>query len=163
MVSFCNLAKACLTVVALSVPVMTQTTRCQSSGTLYPTLLPACNTFASSHSECFALPGPTSVDTPAFKNCICNQDFFDLIVDCQSETRVCLESDEEDGAAEQAVENWHAECNTWIDFSYHSHPVDTPCFCCRMYRYWQRLQDWWGLDQLVQAIVWTLHKPCRTS
>jgi hypothetical protein len=27
------------------------------------------------------LPGPTSVDTPAFKDCICEQKFFDLIVE----------------------------------------------------------------------------------
>ncbi|KIW70767.1 hypothetical protein PV04_03008 [Phialophora macrospora] len=103
-----------------------QLTECWSDATTYVTSLPACSSFASSHSKCFALPGPTSVDTPAFKNCICDQKFFDLIIDCQSETRLCLESLEEDGAAQAAVSNWHQECNTWIDFKVTTPVLSTP-------------------------------------
>ncbi|OQU97832.1 hypothetical protein CLAIMM_03712 [Cladophialophora immunda] len=103
-------------ILSWTLPAFAQITDCWSSGSTYVTSLPACSKFASSHSKCFAI-GPATVDTPAFKDCICAQKFFNLIVDCESETRVCLESTEEDGAAQQAISNWHAECDTWIDYT----------------------------------------------
>jgi hypothetical protein len=39
---------------------------------------------------------------------------------------LCLESLEEDGAAEQAVANWHSECNTWIKFKVTTPALATP-------------------------------------
>jgi hypothetical protein len=46
---------------------------CWSSGKAYVTTLPACNNFAAAHKQCFTLNGN------AFKKCICNQKFFNLI------------------------------------------------------------------------------------
>jgi hypothetical protein len=37
-----------------------------------------------------------------------------------------LESLEEDGAAQQAISNWHQECNMWIDFRVTTPVLSTP-------------------------------------
>jgi len=81
------------------------------------TSFPNCNNFNN-----YATCADKSTDQE-WKSCLCNQDYLNSLFGCESEMRLCFESDRLDTTYEEALSLWHSLCNTFTTFSASTPPV----------------------------------------
>ncbi|RDI78242.1 hypothetical protein Vi05172_g11666 [Venturia inaequalis] len=65
-----------------------------------------CNTFYSALVDCTSNTTQTVV-----VGCECQQSFFDLVVGCKSELRICSQNNTWDATFDPQIDDWHALCD----------------------------------------------------
>ncbi|KAH8126434.1 hypothetical protein LI328DRAFT_155132 [Trichoderma asperelloides] len=103
-------------VLSLLTPVIAQTTTLPpTSKCLESVTFSGCDTLSSKINECSNLPSSsTSSDYAA---CFCTQEVFNAITDCESETRMCARSPNNDHYYDGIRAQWLNVCGSKITFS----------------------------------------------
>ncbi|KAK0718019.1 hypothetical protein B0T26DRAFT_676243 [Lasiosphaeria miniovina] len=93
-------------------------TKC-AAGSLV-TALPSCDYFNGRLNSCPDLP-----TVEQRRACLCNQDFFNSMFECESELRLCFLAKNLDSTIENAVEEWHQACDKYAAVTLTTPPVST--------------------------------------
>ncbi|KAK3368816.1 hypothetical protein B0T24DRAFT_630702 [Lasiosphaeria ovina] len=93
-------------------------TKC-AAGSLV-TALPSCDYFNGRLNSCPDLP-----TVEQRRACLCNQDFFNSMFECESELRLCFLGKRLDSTIENVVEEWHQACDKYAAATMTTPPVST--------------------------------------
>ncbi|UKZ74478.1 hypothetical protein TrVFT333_002146 [Trichoderma virens FT-333] len=106
-------------VLSLTAHVAAQSALPPASKCLAPVSFTGCDTLELKEEECNNLP--SSATSSDYAACFCTQEVFDAITDCESETRMCARSPNNDHYYEDLRTHWLQACVPKITF-----PLTTP-------------------------------------